>query len=67
MVRSSSVAGDAADRRREVLRLQRLTTSADDDAGGLQRLRSQLDGELALDAADDPHLRDAGDRRAAPA
>ena len=50
---------DAADRRRQVLRLQRLHHLADADAGGLQRLRIELDGQLALDAADDADLGDA--------
>ena len=50
-----------ADRRGEVLRLQRLHDLADADAGRLQRLRLELDGHLALDAADDADLGDAGD------
>ena len=37
------------------------TTCADADAGRLQRLRAELDGHLALDAADDVDLGDAGD------
>ena len=41
------------------------TTCADADAGRLQRLGPELDGQLALDAADDVDLGDAGDARAA--
>ena len=48
------------DRRRQVLRLQRLHDLADADAGRLQRLRLELDGHLALDAADHAHFGDAG-------
>ncbi len=61
MVRSVDRLVDAADRRGQVLRLQRLDHLADADAGGLQRLRIELDGQLALDAADDADLGDAAD------
>ena len=50
----------APDRRREVLRLERLHDLRDAQAGRLQVERPQLHGELALDAADDLDLRDAG-------
>ena len=51
---------------RQVLRLQRLHDLADADARRLQRLRADLDGQLALDAADDVTFGDAGDAAQPP-
>ena len=54
---------EPADRYREVLGLQRLHDLADRDAGALQRVGVELDGELALDAADDVDLATPGSAR----
>ena len=51
---------EPADRRREVLRLQRLHDLRDADAGGLQIARPDLHDQLALDAADQVHLATPG-------
>ncbi len=52
--------GQPPHRRRQVLRLHRPHHLGDADAGGLQPLRLQLDGHLALDCPQ-PHVGDAGD------
>ena len=51
IVRSSSCAFEAADRRRQVLRLQRLHHLPDADARRLEVARPDLDDQLALDRA----------------
>ena len=56
------VAGDASNRRREVLQFQRLHDLRDADARGLQRGGLDLHRELTLDLARHLDFGDAGDR-----
>ena len=57
----------ATHRRREILRLQRLHDLRDADVRRLQLVRIDLDGQLALDLAEDLHVGHAGESRAARA
>ena len=66
IVRSSRSPFEPPDRRRQVLRLQRLHQLNDADAGRLQIARPDLDDHLALDAAGQVDLGHAGDAAQPP-